>query len=66
MPKWHVTYPCIICLITHDVDKDSILKLLRHALELSAEHFARSAALRFAHENYEFSWIVLNDILILF
>ena len=58
-----VAHPCIFGLISHDVQEYCILILLRHALKLSAKHFAGPASLCLAHQDDEAPGIVLNDIL---
>ncbi len=57
------TYPCVICLITHDIQEYGILKLLSQALKFSSEHLAGTAALCLAHHYNQPAWILLNYIL---
>ncbi len=57
------TYPCVICLITHDIQEYGILKLLSQALKFSSKHLTRTAALCLAHHYNQPAWILLNHIL---
>jgi len=57
------TYPCVICLITHDVQEYGIFKLLSQALKFPSEHLAGTAALCLAHQYNQPAWILLNYIL---
>lgn len=71
MPAMHIlvyvqitkTHPCVFGLITHNIQKYCIIKLLGHALKLPAKHFAGAAALCLAHKNNESAWVLLNDVL---
>lgn len=61
--KLHHQSPCVICLITHDIQEYGISKLLSQALKLSSKHLAGTAALCLAHHYNQPAWILLNYIL---